>query len=113
MAEYVTRAFSLAMAGRPGPVVLALPRDMLAQPADCRDMPFVAAPETYPGAAEMAALEELLAKAKRPMLLVGGSRWNEESPLSARPLCPAFRFTGGQQLSPRAFVRPDRAQLCR
>ncbi len=79
MAEYVGRAFALAMAGRPGPVVLALPRDMLAQPADCRDMPYVTAPETHPGAAEMAALEELLARARRPMLLVGGSRWNEEA----------------------------------
>jgi len=79
MAEYVGRAFAMAMAGRPGPVVLALPRDMLAQPADCRDLAYVTAPETHPGAADMAALEELLAKAKHPMLLVGGSRWNEEA----------------------------------
>ena len=79
MSEYVGRAFALAMAGRPGPVVLALPRDMLAQPADCRDLPYVAAPETYPGASDMAALEDLLARAKRPLLLLGGSRWNEEA----------------------------------
>ena len=78
-AEYVGRAFALAMAGRPGPVVLALPRDMLAQPADCRDVPYVEAVETMPGAAEIAALEDLLAKARRPMLLIGGSRWNEEA----------------------------------
>jgi acetolactate synthase-1/2/3 large subunit len=77
--EFVGRAFALAMAGRPGPVVLALPRDMLAQPADCRDMPYVEAVETAPGKAEMAALEDLLARARRPLLLIGGSRWNDEA----------------------------------
>ena len=77
--EFVGRAFALAMAGRPGPVVLALPRDMLAEPADCRDMPFIEAWETSPGKAEMAALEDMLAKAKHPLLLIGGSRWNEEA----------------------------------
>jgi acetolactate synthase-1/2/3 large subunit len=79
IAEFVGRAFALAMAGRPGPVVLALPRDMLAQPADCRDMPYAEIVETAPGKAEMAALEDLLAKARRPILLIGGSRWNEEA----------------------------------
>jgi acetolactate synthase-1/2/3 large subunit len=79
MSEFVGRAFALAMAGRPGPVVLALPRDMLAQPADCRDMPYVEAAETAPGKREMAALEDFLAKAHRPLLLIGGSRWNDEA----------------------------------
>ena len=78
-AEFVGRAFALALSGRPGPVVLALPRDMLAQPADCRDTAYVEAAETAPGATEMAALECLLAKAQRPLLLIGGSRWNEEA----------------------------------
>ncbi len=79
MAEYVGRAFTQAMSGRPGPVVLALPRDMLAEPSDCRDLDFVTVPQTAPGAAEMAALEDLLERAERPMLLVGGSRWTEEA----------------------------------
>lgn len=77
--EFVSRAFTLAMSGRPGPVVLALPRDMLAQPADCRDIGFAEAPETAPGDKEMAALEDMLAEARRPLLLLGGSRWNEEA----------------------------------
>ena len=79
VAEYVHRAFSLSMSGRPGPVVLALPRDMLAQPADCRDAPYVTVPETAPAERDMAALADLLANAKRPMLLLGGSRWSEEA----------------------------------
>jgi acetolactate synthase I/II/III large subunit len=77
MAEFVGRAFTLAMTGRPGPVVLALPRDMLAEPADCRDGAYALPVETAPAAADMAALEDLLGKAQRPMLLLGGSRWDE------------------------------------
>jgi acetolactate synthase-1/2/3 large subunit len=77
MAEYVGRAFSIAMAGRPGPVVLALPRDVLGAPADCADRPRITPAESEPGTAQMAALEDLLAEAKRPILLLGGSRWND------------------------------------
>ena len=79
MAEYVGRAFSTAMAGRPGPVVLALPRDVLTGKADLPDLTYIEALETAPGPAEMAALEELIAEAERPLLLLGGGRWNEHS----------------------------------
>ena len=77
MSEFVTRAFNVALSGRPGPVVLALPRDVLSEPADCRDGAFVEPAETAPPEESMAALEKLLAEAKRPILLVGGSRWDE------------------------------------
>jgi len=77
MGEMVARAFAVAMAGRQGPVVLALPHDVL--PAICLspDVPFVEAGETAPGGEQMRALEELLAQAERPMLILGGGRWNE------------------------------------
>jgi acetolactate synthase-1/2/3 large subunit len=77
MAEYVGRAFSTAMAGRPGPVVLALPRDVLAGRADTRDTAMIEALETGPSNADLGTLEELIAGAQRPLLLLGGSRWNE------------------------------------
>jgi acetolactate synthase-1/2/3 large subunit len=77
MAEYVGRAFSTAMAGRPGPVVLALPRDMLTGKADLAEMHYIDALETAPAAADMAALEDMIAGAERPLLLLGGGRWNE------------------------------------
>ena len=77
VAEYVARAFSTAMAGRQGPVVLALPRDVLTENVETADAPHLAALETSPGAEEMAALETLLEQAERPILVLGGARWDE------------------------------------
>jgi acetolactate synthase I/II/III large subunit len=77
--EIVTRAFSVATSGRPGPVVIALPEDMLTSLADAPDaLPFTPV-ETRPGHEEMARLEELLGKAERPFVILGGSRWSAEA----------------------------------
>jgi acetolactate synthase-1/2/3 large subunit len=77
--EIVTRAFSVATSGRPGPVVIALPEDMLTSLADAPDaLPFTPV-ETRPGHEEMARLEELLGKAQRPFVILGGSRWSAEA----------------------------------
>jgi acetolactate synthase-1/2/3 large subunit len=77
MGEMVGRAFATALAGRQGPVVLSLPHDMLPLPSSSADVPFVETMETAPGAKEMAALEGLLAKSERPMLILGGARWSD------------------------------------
>jgi acetolactate synthase-1/2/3 large subunit len=77
ISEYVSRAFHTAANGQPGPVVLALPHDVLTQPVSSPDAPPFAPIETSPGAAEMAALETLLAEAAAPFMLLGGSRWDE------------------------------------
>jgi acetolactate synthase-1/2/3 large subunit len=90
MAGMVAHAFETAMSGRPGPVVLALPRDMLGEPADGLDGAFAEAAEIAPDKSRIAALEEMLAKAKRPMLVLGGSRWDEEA--AARIALFAERF---------------------
>ena len=78
--EYVSHAFHLAMSGRPGPVVLALPEDMLATTAR-------AAPQTRryqvvqasPSAQDMERLRALLGRAKRPLMLLGGTPWTREA----------------------------------
>jgi acetolactate synthase-1/2/3 large subunit len=75
--EFVSRAFHVAANGRPGPVVVALPEDMLIERVAVADAPPYHAVEATPGRAEMEAFAALLAKAERPMLLLGGSRWNE------------------------------------
>ena len=92
MAEYVGRAFSAAMAGRPGPVVLALPRDVLTGKADDSDARYTEALETSPAAADMAALADLIAQAKRPLLLLGGGRWNQDSCAAAARFAERFRM---------------------
>ena len=77
MAEFVSRGFSTAMGGRPGPVVLSLPRDMLSEPVRAEPAVPVEPVETSPGEAEMARLGTLLRDAEHPLFLLGGSRWSE------------------------------------
>jgi acetolactate synthase-1/2/3 large subunit len=99
MAEMVARAFSTALAGRQGPVVLSLPHDMLPSASASPDAPHVATIETAPSADQIAALEDLLAKAERPMLILGGGRWSESAlgqiaSFAERfgiPVCTSFR----------------------
>jgi len=74
--EYVARAYRTAMSGRPGPVVLALPEDMLTARADTQDAPPVRVAEVVPASEDAAAARALLAGARRPLVLVGGPRWS-------------------------------------
>ena len=74
--EYVARAWRLALSGRPGPVVLALPEDMLTSHARCADAPRVEAVPAAPGPEAIAALRLRLEAAQRPLVLVGGARWS-------------------------------------
>ena len=77
--EIVSRAFHTAMNGRPGPVVLALPEDMLTERVTIADAPRVEPTESAPLPADMARLAALLGEAKAPVLILGGSRWTPES----------------------------------
>ncbi|MFD1702454.1 thiamine pyrophosphate-binding protein [Methylopila henanensis] len=77
--ELVTRAIRVATQGRPGPVVIALPEDMLAETAEVADARPVAPAETWPGLTDMAQLQKLLWAARRPIALVGGGRWSEKA----------------------------------
>ncbi|TDU00523.1 MULTISPECIES: thiamine pyrophosphate-binding protein [Azorhizobium] len=77
--EIVARAFRVAMQGRPGPVVIALPEDVLIETASVPDAPYVAPAESYPHPADMARFAELLEGAERPLMILGGSRWTDEA----------------------------------
>src|SRR5262245_62645844 len=79
MHEYLSHAFHLATAGRPGPVVLALPEDVLAETVAVRDaLPFqIVQPEA--SAAAMADATARLRAAQRPLLIVGGGSWTAQA----------------------------------
>jgi acetolactate synthase-1/2/3 large subunit len=75
--ELVSRAFHTACNGRPGPVVMALPEDMLTDRVVVPDASAFEPVETWPGLTDMSRLQKLLWAAKKPVVLVGGSRWSE------------------------------------
>jgi acetolactate synthase-1/2/3 large subunit len=98
--EFVQHAFHVATSGRPGPVVLALPEDMLTQVAQVPDARRYVRVQAAPSAAQVERLGELLAGAQRPLLLVGGSAWDDASRASLQrfahrfglPVTCAWRF---------------------
>jgi len=98
--EYIARAFQVATSGRPGPVVLALPEDMLAQVADVADTRRYTPVQASASPQQLAQLRNMLAVAQRPVLLIGGSGWDQAACDNIRdfatsnhlPLACAFRF---------------------
>ncbi|APW46633.1 thiamine pyrophosphate-binding protein [Rhodoferax antarcticus] len=106
--EYIARAFATAMNGRPGPVVLVLPQDMLMQTVTPHAMagttlqalPKVLAVEGQIGLQPLSQLREKLLKAKQPMVIAGGSGWSPQAAHDLQrfaenwclPVGNAFRF---------------------
>jgi len=90
------------MSGRPGPVVLALPEDMLRDVVEVEDLQPAKPIQTYPGPQQLAQLKKKLEKSRRPLFIVGGSVWTDEARLSFEafaernnlPVCVAFRRQG-------------------
>ncbi len=97
--EYVSRAFHTATAGRPGPVALALPEDMLRDAAEAVIGTPWRSPEIAPTPEDMDRFREMLAGSERPVMIVGGSRWSQDTAdrLAAFcaandvPVCTSFR----------------------
>jgi len=97
--EYVLRAFNIATSGRPGPVVLALPEDVLAEQSSASDTRPFCAVQTAPHDRDLAALRDELARASQPLLIAGGSRWSSEgcvalarfAEANALPVLASFR----------------------
>ncbi len=77
--EYLARAFQVATSGRPGPVVLALPEDMLVTMAEVADTRRYQPVQASPSQAQIDTLRGMLVEAKRPVVLLGGGTWNEQA----------------------------------
>ena len=110
--ELISRAFYTATSGRPGPVVIALPEDMLVERIAVPDAPAFELVETWPGATDMSRLQKLLWAAERPVVLLGGSRWSAPAcaafpPGRARPPGPAC--PAGPVDPPPSSSQPQRA----
>ncbi len=100
--EYVNRAFHIAMSGRPGPVVLALPEDMLSASSAVPTLNPTARPEAAVSANQIDAILGRLGKARKPLVVVGGSDWSIEAAQHLRrfaaahdlPVAVTFRRQG-------------------
>jgi acetolactate synthase-1/2/3 large subunit len=77
--EIVSRAFSTAVSGRPGPVVVSLPEDMLTDLLEIADTPAFQPVAAQPGEGDMARLREMLQAARTPLVLVGGGGWSAQA----------------------------------
>lgn len=77
--EYVARAYATAISGRPGPVVLALPEDMLSRATEAKPRPLVCRPAQAPCPDAMQAMMALLADAAAPIAIIGGAGWNAKA----------------------------------
>jgi len=100
--EYVHRAFHTAVSGRPGPVVLALPEDMLTETAAVADTGRYQRVAAHPGEADLQKLRAMLAQAKRPFVLLGGSDWTAQACADFRAFAEANDLPVGT-----AFRRQD------
>ena len=114
MPEIVSRAFYTAANGRPGPVVVSLPEDMLTERVGVDDATaYRAGRDRRRAPAEMAKFAELLGAAQSPMLILGGSRWSQEASDRVARFAEKFRAAGLHDLSPAASLRCAASQLCR
>ena len=93
--EFVTRAFAVATSGRPGPVVLTLPEDMLVEEVEAPAARAYMPVESHPGPSQMRALETMLKEAQRPMFILGGTRWSEEAVADMQAFASRFKVPVG------------------
>jgi acetolactate synthase-1/2/3 large subunit len=87
--EHVSRAFSLALSGRPGPIVLALPEDVLGEMSDAENAAPVRIGRAAPRASDVAELRNLLAEAERPLVVVGEGGWTQATGEDVLAFCEA------------------------
>ena len=95
--DVVARAWSLTTSGRPGPVMIGLPEDMLTEQCDAAVVAPGPSPASSVSAGTVGAIRALLDAAERPLVIVGGSRWSDAASdqlprsFAGVPVVTAFR----------------------
>ncbi|MEM9330062.1 MAG: thiamine pyrophosphate-binding protein [Pseudomonadota bacterium] len=77
--EYVSQAFHIAQSGRPGPVVVALPEDVLSSPCSSPAVPSAVLPSGLASHSDVNVVLEKITSAERPFILVGGPHWSQDA----------------------------------
>jgi acetolactate synthase I/II/III large subunit len=98
--EYIARAFATAMNGRPGPVVLILPEDMLIEKVSAEPLPRIEPVQAWSDPGALRSLREMLLKSERPIVIAGGGGWTVQAAQALQrfaenwqlPVANAFRF---------------------
>ncbi len=90
--EFVSRAFHTALQGRPGPVVLALPEDMLTDAVEALSIAPVTPSLATPGVGDLRALEDALQKAERPLIVLGGGGWSAAAKAQVEAFADRWRL---------------------
>jgi acetolactate synthase I/II/III large subunit len=90
--ELVAQAIAATLSGRPGPAVLSLPEDVLFEEAAVLDADLVTVVRPQPSAGDLARLRELLARAERPLVVVGEGGWTAETGADVLAFCEANRL---------------------
>ena len=103
--EIVQRAFHIAMQGRPGPVVIALPEDMLTEMAAVPDAPRAEPVPIWPGLTQMAELQKMLWAAERPIAILGGAGWTKRASAAFARFAERFDLPGHRLFPPLEHVR--------
>ena len=110
--EHVTRAFEIALSGRQGPVVLALPEDILSDKVLHKDFERKGIPKSFLDKKELFRLKELLTQAEKPIIVLGGARWSKASRLGIQkfseynsiPVATSFRRQDRVDNRSRSFI---------
>jgi acetolactate synthase-1/2/3 large subunit len=105
--EFLSRAFATATSGRPGPVVLALPEDVLSERARPRPFERYQTAQAHPGADDMTRFQALLEEAERPVVVVGGGGWTPAACAHFRRFAEAWDLPVGAAFRCQSYLDND------
>ena len=105
--ELVSQAFHRAMGGRPGPVVVILPEDMLTDTAEVADAGIAQPMQAFPHPEAMAQLRAMISKSERPFMIVGGGTWDQQATRDIMAFAEAMDLPTGASFRCQSYFDND------